>query len=69
MGEAARLCIRSIEAAGIPLVLNNVPSRLRRLDASYTGFTDARTLTHSISSIERGQHGMVRARTRAAVFP
>ena len=39
MGEAARLSVRSIESAGIPLVLNNVPSRLRRLDASYTEFT------------------------------
>jgi hypothetical protein len=39
MGEAARLSVRSIESAGIPFALNNVPSRLRRLDASYTEFT------------------------------
>ncbi len=41
MGEAARLSIRSLEAAGIPVVLNNVASRLRMLDGTYTSFTDA----------------------------
>jgi glycosyltransferase involved in cell wall biosynthesis len=35
MGEAARASIRSLEAAGIPVALNNVQSRLRKLDASY----------------------------------
>jgi glycosyltransferase involved in cell wall biosynthesis len=35
MGEAARASIRSLEAAGIPVALNNVPSRLRKRDASY----------------------------------
>jgi glycosyltransferase involved in cell wall biosynthesis len=40
MGEAARLSIRSLESAGVPLILNNLPSRLRMLDATYTGFTD-----------------------------
>ena len=40
MGEAARLSIRSLEAAGIPVVLNNVPSRLRMLDRTHTSFTD-----------------------------
>jgi glycosyl transferase family 1 len=39
MGEAARGSIRSLEAAGIPMVLTNVESRLRTQDASYTGFT------------------------------
>ena len=29
MGEAARASIRSLEAAGIPFALNNVPSLLR----------------------------------------
>lgn len=41
MGEAARLTICSLEAAGIPVALNNVPSRLRMLDTTYTAFTDA----------------------------
>ncbi len=42
MGEAARASIRSIEAAGIPVALNNVASKLRASDASYAGrFVDA----------------------------
>jgi len=36
MGEAARASIRSLEAAGIPVALNNVPSRLRKRDVSYS---------------------------------
>jgi glycosyltransferase involved in cell wall biosynthesis len=35
MGEAARASIRSLEAAGIPIALNNVASRLRKHDRSY----------------------------------
>ncbi len=35
MGEAARASIRSLEAAGIPVALNNVASRLRKHDRSY----------------------------------
>ncbi len=35
MGEAARASIRSLEAAGIPVALNNVASRLRKQDTSY----------------------------------
>jgi glycosyltransferase involved in cell wall biosynthesis len=35
MGEAARASIRSLEAAGVPVALNNVASRLRKMDASY----------------------------------
>ncbi len=42
MGEAARASIRSLEAAGIPVALNNVPSRLRTRDVSYaSAFGDA----------------------------
>ena len=41
MGEAARLSVRSLEAAGIPVALNNVSSRLRMDDDTYTAFTDA----------------------------
>jgi glycosyltransferase involved in cell wall biosynthesis len=42
MGEAARASIRSLEAAGVPVALNNVASRLRKLDASYSSaFIDA----------------------------
>jgi glycosyltransferase involved in cell wall biosynthesis len=41
MGEAARLSIRSLEAAGIPIALNNVASRLRMADTSHTRFADA----------------------------
>ena len=42
MGEAARASIRSIEAAGCPVALNNVPSLLRTRDASYrAAFVDA----------------------------
>jgi glycosyltransferase involved in cell wall biosynthesis len=37
MGEAARASIRSLEAAGVPLALNNVASRLRASDTSYAG--------------------------------
>jgi len=36
MGEAARASIRSLEAAGLPFALNNVPSRLRARDGSYS---------------------------------
>jgi len=43
MGEAARASIRSLEAAGIPLALNNVPSLLRAGDPSYR---DAFVLNH-----------------------
>ncbi len=35
MGEAARASIRSLQAAGIPLALNNVPSLLRTHDTTY----------------------------------
>ena len=35
MGEAARASIRSFEAAGVPVALNNVSSRLRARDSSY----------------------------------
>jgi glycosyltransferase involved in cell wall biosynthesis len=41
MGEAARLSIHSLDAAGIPSVLNNVASRLRMGDSSYAQFTEA----------------------------
>ncbi len=41
MGEAARASIKSIEAAGIPIVLTNVESKLRKQDLTYTHFTDA----------------------------
>jgi hypothetical protein len=37
MGEAARASIRSLEAAGIPVALNNVASKLRASDGSYAG--------------------------------
>lgn len=37
MGEAARASIRSLEAAGVPVALNNVASRLRTQDRSYAG--------------------------------
>jgi glycosyltransferase involved in cell wall biosynthesis len=39
MGEAARASIRSLEAAGVPMALTNVGSRLRTQDLSYTTFT------------------------------
>ena len=35
MGEAARASIRSIQATGLPVALNNVPSRLRAQDRSH----------------------------------
>ena len=35
MGEAARASIRALEAAGVPIVLNNVPSILRAGDTAY----------------------------------
>lgn len=41
MGEAARLSIRSLESAGVPMVLNNVTSRLRMLDPTYKDFTES----------------------------
>ena len=40
MGEAARLSVRSLQAAGVPVALNNVASRLRMEDATYTAFSD-----------------------------
>jgi glycosyltransferase involved in cell wall biosynthesis len=43
MGEAARASIRSLEASGIAIALNNVPSLLRASDPSYR---DAFVLTH-----------------------
>jgi glycosyltransferase involved in cell wall biosynthesis len=39
LGEAARLMIRSLEEAAIPVALNNVPSRLRMGDTSVSAFT------------------------------
>ncbi len=39
MGEAVRASIRSLEAAGIPFVLNNVESFLRQHDRTYVDFT------------------------------
>ena len=41
MGEAARLSIRSFGAAGVPVALNNVQSRLRMLDATHSQFTES----------------------------
>jgi glycosyltransferase involved in cell wall biosynthesis len=41
MGEAARASIRSIEAAGIPVALTNVASKLRQHDRTFTNFADA----------------------------
>jgi glycosyltransferase involved in cell wall biosynthesis len=38
MGEAVRASIRSLEAAAIPIALNNVDSFLRMRDATYTAF-------------------------------
>jgi glycosyltransferase involved in cell wall biosynthesis len=43
MGEAARASIRSLQAAGIPIALNNVPGLLRAQDPTYR---DAFVLTH-----------------------
>jgi glycosyltransferase involved in cell wall biosynthesis len=40
MGEAARLSVRSLDAAGVPMALNNVPSRLRMDDTSCSGFSE-----------------------------
>lgn len=40
MGEAARLSIRSLQSAGVPLALNNVRSRLRTQDQTLSGFSD-----------------------------
>jgi glycosyltransferase involved in cell wall biosynthesis len=40
MGEAARLSVRSLVAAGIPVALNNVPSKLRMLDSTHTSFAE-----------------------------
>ena len=63
MGEAARGSIRSLEAAGIPVALNNVPSRLRTRDQSVR-----RRLRHRQSAPvqprapQRRQHGVVRGR-------
>jgi glycosyltransferase involved in cell wall biosynthesis len=37
MGEAARASTRSLEAAVVPVALNNVASRLRKRDLSYAG--------------------------------
>lgn len=42
MGEAARANIRSLDAAGVPLALNNVPSALRTGETTYrAAFSDA----------------------------
>lgn len=35
MGEAARASIRALEAANVPVALNNVPSKLRAYDGTY----------------------------------
>ena len=40
MGEAARLSVLSLHATGIPVALNNVASRLRMEDRTFTSFTD-----------------------------
>ena len=65
MGEAARASIRSLEAAGIPVALNNVASRLRKQDASYA----QRLRRRQPASVqprapERRQHGVVRRGAR-----
>jgi glycosyltransferase involved in cell wall biosynthesis len=39
MGEAVRASIRSLEAAAVPMSLNNVDSLLRKQDASFTTFS------------------------------
>ncbi len=50
MGEAARASIRSLEAAGMPVALNNVASRLRKRDASYAAaFVETQPASRSTS--------------------
>lgn len=41
MGEAARLSILSLQSAGVPVALNNVESKLRKLDTTYQEYTSA----------------------------
>ncbi len=38
MGEAARASVRSLQAAGVPVALNNVESFLRQQDATFSSF-------------------------------
>ncbi len=70
MGEAARGSIRSLEAAGIPVALNNVPSRLRTRDRSYAGaFVTDNPHPFNLVHLNARQHGVVRRRPGPRVLP
>ena len=68
MGEAARLSVRSLEAAGIPVALNNVASRLRMQDGTSHVIHRRQSAPVQSRPPQRRQHGMVCARARARVF-
>ena len=70
MGEAARASIRSLEAAGIPVALNNVPSTLRKRDVSYASrIRRGQPAPVQPGAPQRRQHGLVRRGPRPRVLP
>jgi glycosyltransferase involved in cell wall biosynthesis len=69
MGEAARASIRSLEAAGVPLALNNVPSWLRTEDASYRdAFTGAHPHPFNLVHLNADNMGWFAARQGRGYF-
>ena len=56
MGEATRASIRTLELAGIPLALENLPSPQRAQDVTYTRF--AQSLPHPINLIHLNAENM-----------
>lgn len=69
MGEAARASIRSFEAAGIPLALNNVPSLLRAQDHAYRGaFVDENPHPFNLVHLNADNMGWFAARRGRRYF-
>ena len=63
MGEAARASIRSLEAAGIPMALNNVASRLRAEDTTYrAAFVDENPQPFNLVHLNADNMGWFAAR-------
>lgn len=69
MGEAARASIRSFEASGIPLALNNVPSLLRTHDTSYSAaFVDENPHPFNLVHLNADNMGWFAARRGRRYF-
>ena len=70
MGEAARASIRSIQAAGLPLALNNVPSTLRAQDRSHRdAFIAANPHPFNLVHLNADNMGWFAALARTTLLP